>query len=98
MALKNFLITKGNVPVVDEPVVDVTIPEELHDNHQSIEDEQVSNEFIYEHDPANWIISNNLRDYVSKFGFIQNKDCDLSTTKRDFLGRSLSLNLNHFRR
>lgn len=57
-----------------------------------------SETFCFGPDPANWVVNNELRDYVSKNGLVQNKDADFSKTKKLYGNRFWCFNINNFNR
>lgn len=56
------------------------------------------NNFYFDPDPANWVVNNELRDYVAKYGLLQNKNVDFTKSRRQYGNRFWSLNANHFSR
>nr|CAH7758965.1 unnamed protein product [Callosobruchus chinensis] len=54
--------------------------------------------FCFDPDPANWVVNNELRDYVSQYGLIQNKEADFSKAKKEYGNRSWSFSSTHFYR
>lgn len=52
--------------------------------------------FTFDKDPANWSVNCELQEYVAKFGFYQNDDCDFSSTKQVLSNKTLHLCQSHF--
>lgn len=63
---------------------------------QSLEREPET--FSFDPDPANWVVNNELRDYVSQHGLIQNKEANFSKAKKEYGNRFWSFSGTHFHR
>lgn len=72
--------------------------EKLAPLQQSLEPEREPDTFCFDSDPANWVVNNELRDYVSQHGLIQNKEADFSKVKKGYGNRFWSFSGTHFYR
>ncbi|XP_074031441.1 zinc finger MYM-type protein 1-like [Leptinotarsa decemlineata] len=73
-------------------------PSNSIDKPTPLEHEPELEPFCFDPDPANWVVNNELRDYVSQHGIIQNKEGNFSKAKKEYGNRFWSFSSAHFYR
>ncbi|XP_074027837.1 uncharacterized protein [Leptinotarsa decemlineata] len=73
-------------------------PSNSIDKPTPLEHEPELEPFCFNPDPANWVVNNELRDYVSQHGIIQNKEGNFSKAKKEYGNRFWSFSSAHFYR